>query len=291
MFWIGDPFRSRAARAWILAHPLPARQPARIDASALVDRSPAGLAALPPQRSARVWTKLGYAGGWHMGGDDPTAESTGLVGTPETANLAAPAVDETRPGPLGRSLVSQRTSRFDLPAATTAAWDLSNGFSLETWLTPSSYNYARIFSASNTYERHLTQTIGETQFFLSNMDNHGPNSGWHEAGTTNGWEHLQYVDSDAAIGSAGRVYENGVSRIGVSTSKADIALPEGLGLLSYRGGTDSGLAGAMDEIRVRLAPSTEAWQRANYLAMKPDVPYLGVRLVRDIPSAILLLIH
>lgn len=47
----------------------------------------------------------------------------------------------------------------------------------------------------------------------------------------------------------------------------------------------------MDEIRVRLAPSTEAWQRANYLAMKPDVPYLGVRLVRDIPSAILLLVH
>ena len=39
------------------------------------------------------------------------------------------------------------------------------------------------------------------------------------------------------------------------------------------------------------SPSTEAWQRANYLAMKPDVPYLGVRLVRDIPSASLLLIH
>ena len=39
------------------------------------------------------------------------------------------------------------------------------------------------------------------------------------------------------------------------------------------------------------SPAIAAWQRANYLAMKPDVPYLGVRLVRDIPSAILLLIH
>ena len=147
-----------------------------------VDRSTAGMAALPPQRSARVWTKLGYVGVWHMGGDDPTAESTGLVGTPETANLSAPAVDETRPGPLGRSLASLRTSRFDLPGETTAAWDLSNGFSLETWLTPSSYNYARIFSAANTYDRQLSQTIGQTQFFLGNMDNHGPNAGWHEAG-------------------------------------------------------------------------------------------------------------
>ena len=248
-------------------------------------------AALPAARPERVWTRAGYVGVWHMGGDDPTAESTGLVGTPETANLSAPAVDETRPGPLGRSLASLRTSRFDLPGETTAAWDLSNGFSLETWLTPSSYNYARIFSAANTYDRQLSQTIGQTQFFLGNMDNHGPNAGWHEAGTTNGWEHLQYVYSGAVIGSSGRVYENGVSRIGVTTSKADIALSDGLGLISYRGGTDSGLAGGMDEIRIRLVPSTEAWQRANYLAMNPVVPYTDIELARDVPSGLIILLR
>ncbi|MBR0240926.1 MAG: hypothetical protein IJQ54_00210 [Kiritimatiellae bacterium] len=93
------------------------------------------------------------------------------------------------------------------------------------------------------------------------------------------------------IGSSGRVYENGVSRIGVTTSKADIALSDGLGLISYRGGTDSGLAGGMDEIRIRLVPSTEAWQRANYLAMNPVVPYTDIELARDVPSGLIILLR
>ena len=251
--------------------------------------SAAGLAAIPGQRPERVWRKAGYVGVWHMGGADAAADSAGYAGTAATADLDTPAVNETVPGPLGRSLVSRSTTRLDFPAETTSAWDLSGGFVLEAWLTPCSYDYARILSASNTYERFNTITVGQSQYYHGNGRHHGPSRSWVGAAREGGWDHVQFVYEGSAVGSRYDTYDDGVWLGNGSTEVSEISYADGIGLVSWRGG-GAGLDGNVDEIRVRLAPSSAAWARANYLAMKPDVPYLGVELARDFLPATMVLI-
>ena len=253
------------------------------------DVSAAGLASIPSQRPERVWRKAGYVGVWHMGGADAAADSAGYAGTATTADLDAPAVNETVPGPLGRSLVSRSTTRLDFPAETTSAWDLSGGFTLEAWLTPCSYDYARILSASNTYERFNTITVGRSLYYQGNGRHHGPSRSWVGAAREGGWDHVQFVYEGSAVGSRYDTYDDGVWLGNGSTEVSEISYADGIGLVSWRGG-GAGLDGNVDEIRVRLAPSSAAWARANYLAMKPDVPYLGVELARDFPPATMVLI-
>ena len=67
------------------------------------------------------------------------------------------------------------------------------------------------------------------------------------------------------------------------------SFPRGIGLLSYTSGNNY-MNGLADELRIRACESSAAWHRASYLAMRPDVPYLGVELVRDFPPATLLMI-
>ena len=93
----------------------------------------------------------------------------------------------------------------------------------------------------------------------------------------------------SSTGSVFLLFTDGSQRSSWNMSSyASPSFPRVIGLLSYTSGNNY-MNGLADELRVRARESSAAWHRANYLAMSPDVPYLGVALARDFPPATMML--
>ena len=116
---------------------------------------------------------------------------------------------------------------------------------------------------------------------------------WSNASDRKGWRqpdataprHLSSSD-----GAKHLLFEDGVQKASWNVSSySSPSFANGIGLMSYVNGNYC-MVGLADELRIRDRASDGPWQRANYLAMNPDVPYLGVELARDFPPGTMLLV-
>ena len=230
--------------------------------------------------AARVWTKAGYVGVWHLAGKEEGAfpDSTGLAG-PTAAYEGDPVAAEVGNGATG-------TGELVVNSAAVRAWDFrETGATFEAWLVPSDYSWSRLFENGNNNDS-FGFSVSPTLFITAE---------W--AGSPGRWSNAQnafrsWVNPDATAlrhlalsygtnAAACAWYEDGRGTAFSYLYNAyvdqgfGVSFPNGIGLASYLNGTQA-LGQTMDEIRVRAAPTPADWGAANWKTMARGQAFVSV---------------
>ena len=231
--------------------------------------------------AARVWTKAGYAGVWHLAAKERGAfpDSTGLAG-PTSAYDGDPVAAEVGSGAIG-------TEQLVVDSDAVRAWDFSeNGATFEAWLVPSDYLWARLFENGSVNDS-FGISIGPEQFITAE---------W--TGTPGHWSNAQnvryaWVNADATAlrhlalsygtsADACVFYEDGhgmgfnyrYNHYGPDPG-FHVSFQNGIGLASYLNGRQA-LGQTMDEVRVRATATSADWARANWRTMARGQTFVAV---------------
>ncbi len=248
--------------------------------------SPRTGADLPDARPERVWTRPGYVGVWHLSATNALGvfeDSSGVLGP--TRDVFGGVFTN---GVVGGGIVGN--GRLIVSNDVATGFSFPDGVSSELWVVPtSSSGHGRPFSSMASGTTGYGWSVNTGNYYSPTI----LGTDWSNASSGRNWSqptppvprHLS-----SSTGSTYFLFTDGSQRATWNISAyISPSFPRGIGLLSYTSG-DNNMNGLADELRIRDVASSATWHRANYLAMNPDVPYLGVELVRDFPPATMLLI-
>ena len=247
--------------------------------------APKSGAAVPDARPARLWTRAGYVGVWHLA----TTNSAGVF--EDSSGVLGPTRDAFdgvfTNGVVGGGIVGNGRLVVSNDVATSYAF--ATGVASEMWVVPtSSDGHGRPFSSMASGTSGYGWSVKPDSYYAPSFNG----TSWSNAQNGRNWSQSdppapRHLSS--STGSVFLLFTDGSQRSSWNMSSyASPSFPRGIGLLSYTSGNNY-MNGLADELRVRARESSAAWHRANYLAMSPDVPYLGVALARDFPPATMML--
>ena len=248
--------------------------------------SPRTGAVLPDARPERVWTRPGYVGVWHLSATNALGvfeDSSGVLGP--TRDVFGGVFTN---GVVGGGIVGN--GRLIVSNDVVTGFSFPDGVSSELWVVPtSSSGHGRPFSSMASGTTGYGWSVNTGNYYSPTI----LGTDWSNASSGRNWSqptppvprHLS-----SSTGSTYFLFTDGSQRATWNISAyVSPSFPRGIGLLSYTSGNNY-MNGLADELRIRDVASSAAWHRANYLAMNPDVPYLGVELARDFPPGTMLLI-
>ena len=233
---------------------------------------------------ARVWTKAGYIGVWHMNevSAKSTPDATGN-GFTATARNTAPVLYADRTGCFGNCLKSGANDGAGLYLPDNAlvpyyeaADSITNHYSAEAWIHRNgNVNNSHLFSSGTGW--NVGACIGLQGYLYGNdgytaQNNRIPSSEWAFLGATWGTRGSDFLFCGAASlnDGAGLYITENQSRTTASGGFAQFSL-------NSTASTDNGqntMPGWMDEFRLRAQASSKDWTEAIYAAGKADSTFL-----------------
>ena len=242
---------------------------------------------LPDARPERVWTRAGYVGVWHLSATNAVGvfeDSSGVFGP--TRDVFGGVFTN---GVVGGGVLANH--KMIVAGETATSHTFPDGITSEMWIVPTAYaGHGRPFSS-------MADGTGGYGWSVRVEDYYEPaisGTAWSNASSRRGWRKSDATAPRHLSSSEGTkhlLFEDGVQKSSWNLSSyASPSFANGIGLMSYVNGNYC-MVGLADELRIRDCESDAAWHRANFLAMNPDVPYLGVELARDFPPATMILIY
>ena len=240
----------------------------------------------PAARPERIWTRAGYVGVWHLSATNAVGvfeDSSGVLGP--TRDIFGGVFTN---GVVGGGIVGN--GRLVVSNDVATGFSFPDGVSSELWVVPtSSDGHGRPFSSMASGTTGYGWSVKTDNYYSPTI----LGTGWSNASSGRNWSqpdppvprHLS-----SSTGSTYFLFTDGSQRNTWNISSyVSPSFPRGIGLLSYTTGNNY-MNGLADELRIRNRASEAVWHRANYLAMRPDVPYLGVKLSRDFPPATIMIV-